>query len=204
MSTRKEIDPLGEKAIPKNAYFGIQTFRATENFPISGLHEPIVFIKAYVYIKKAAAIANMQVGWLKKETADAIIQACDEVLNGKFVDQFVIDVFQAGAGTSFNMNVNEVLANRALEILGKNKGEYKIVGPNDHVNMGQSTNDTFPTALHVSTLIALQPLLTELDLLAKPLKHWARNTRTLSNQVELTCRMPCPSRVGKSLALTVQ
>jgi aspartate ammonia-lyase len=167
MSTRKEVDPLGEKAIPKDAYYGIQTFRAVENFPISELKEPFVFIKAYVYIKKAAAIANMQVGWLKKETAEAIIQACDEVLNGKLVDQFVIDVFQAGAGTSFNMNVNEVLANRALEILGKNKGEYKIVGPNDHVNMGQSTNDTFPTALHVSTLMALQPLLVELDLLAE-------------------------------------
>jgi aspartate ammonia-lyase len=167
MSTRKEIDPLGEKAIPKNAYYGIQTFRATENFPISGLREPFVFIKAYVYIKKAAAITNMQVGWLKKETAEAIIQACNEVLGGKFVDQFVIDVFQAGAGTSFNMNTNEVLANRALEILGKNKAEYKIVGPNDHVNMGQSTNDTFPTALHVSTLMALQPLLSELDLLAE-------------------------------------
>jgi aspartate ammonia-lyase len=167
MSTRKEVDPLGEKAIPKDAYYGIQTFRAVENFPISGLKEPFVFIKAYVYIKKAAAIANMQVGWLKKETAEAIIQACDEVLNRKLVDQFVIDVFQAGAGTSFNMNVNEVLANRALEILGKNKGEYKIVGPNDHVNMGQSTNDTFPTALHVSTLMVLQPLLVELDLLAE-------------------------------------
>lgn len=166
MSTRKEIDPLGEKAIPKNAYYGIQTARAIENFPISGIREPEVFIKSYVYIKKAAATANMQVGWLKKETAEAIIQACDEVLNGKLLDQFVIDVFQAGAGTSFNMNVNEVLANRALEILGKNKGEYKIVGPNDHVNMGQSTNDTFPTALHVSTLMALQPLLVELDLLA--------------------------------------
>jgi aspartate ammonia-lyase len=161
MSTRKEIDPLGEKEIPKDAYFGIQTLRATENFPIKRLKRTSCFHKAYVYVKKAAAVANKEVGWLKKETADAIIQACDEVLNGKFVDQFVIDVFQAGAGTSFNMNVNEVLANRALEILGKPRGEYKIVGPNDHVNMGQSTNDTFPTALHVSPLMALQPLLNE-------------------------------------------
>ena len=166
METRREIDPLGEKAIPKNAYFGIQTFRATENFPVSGIKEPAVFIKAYVLIKKAAALANMQVGWLDKKTGTAIIEACDEILGGSLLDQFVVDVFQAGAGTSFNMNVNEVLANRALEILGKQKGDHKSVGPNDHVNMGQSTNDTFPTALHVSVLMALQPLLLALDDLA--------------------------------------
>ncbi len=165
-TTRKEIDPLGEKAIPKDAYYGIQTARAIENFPVSGIREPVAFIKAYVMIKKAAAIANAQVGWLKQETANAIIKACNDVLEGKLLDQFVVDVFQAGAGTSFNMNVNEVLANRALEILGKLKGDYKTVGPNDHVNMGQSTNDTFPTALHVSVLIAIQPLLKELDLLS--------------------------------------
>ncbi|MDR2699356.1 MAG: aspartate ammonia-lyase [Nitrososphaerota archaeon] len=167
MFTRKENDPLGEKEIPKNAYYGIQTLRAVENFPISGLREPLVFIKAYIYIKKAAAIVNKEAGLLKKETADAIITACDEVLSGKFIDQFVIDIFQAGAGTSFNMNVNEVLANRALELLGTPRGEYKTVNPNDHVNMCQSTNDTFPTALHISTLIALQPLLLELDVLSE-------------------------------------
>jgi len=166
METRRETDPLGEKAIPKDAYFGIQTFRATENFPVSGIKEPVQLIRAYVLIKKAAATANMQIGWLEKKIGKAIIKACDEVLAGKLVDQFVVDVFQAGAGTSFNMNVNEVLANRALEILGKQKGEYKIVSPNDHVNMGQSSNDTFPTALHVSLLIALQPLLSALDELA--------------------------------------
>ncbi len=166
MENRKEIDPLGERAIPKNAYFGIQTLRATENFPVSGIKAPIQFIKAYVLIKKAAATANMQVGWLDKKIGKAIIAACDEVISDKLLDQFVVDVFQAGAGTSFNMNVNEVLANRALEILGKQKGDYKSIGPNDHVNMGQSTNDTFPTALHVSVLIALQPLLVALDALA--------------------------------------
>ena len=166
METRKEIDPLGERAIPKDAYFGIQTLRATENFPVSGVKAPLSFIRAYVLIKKAAATANAQVGWLQEKTAKAIIQACDEVLAGKLLDQFVVDVFQAGAGTSFNMNVNEVLANRALEILGKAKGEYKTVNPNDHVNMGQSTNDTFPTALHVSVLMSLQPLFSALDELA--------------------------------------
>ena len=167
METRKEIDPLGERAIPKNAYFGIQTLRATENFPVSGLKAPVQFIKAYILLKKAAATANLQVGWLDEKIAKAIIEACDEVLAGKLIDQFVVDVFQAGAGTSFNMNVNEVLANRALELLGKQKGDYKIVGPNDHVNMGQSTNDTFPTALHISVLMALQPLLSALDALAE-------------------------------------
>ena len=167
MDTRKEIDPLGERAIPKDAYFGIQTLRATENFPVSGIKAPLPFIRAYVLIKKSAAFANMEVGWLETAKAQAIIKACDEVLAGKLLDQFVVDVFQAGAGTSFNMNVNEVLANRALEILGKEKGDYKTLSPNDHVNMGQSTNDTFPTALHVSVLMSLQPLLSALDELAE-------------------------------------
>ncbi|MCW3999337.1 MAG: aspartate ammonia-lyase [Candidatus Bathyarchaeota archaeon] len=163
MSTRREIDPLGERYIPKDAYYGIQTLRATENFPVSGVKAPLQIIKAYVLIKKAAATANMQVGWLDKKIGGAIVAACDEVLEGKLIDQFVIDVFQAGAGTSFNMNTNEVLANRALEILGKPRGDYKSVSPNDHVNMAQSTNDTYPTALHVSVLLALQPLLSALD-----------------------------------------
>ncbi len=167
METRKEIDPLGERTIPKEAYFGIQTLRATENFPVSGIKAPVQFIKAYVLVKKAAAMANFQVGWLDSKIANAITDACDEILSDKLLEQFVVDIFQAGAGTSFNMNVNEVLANRALEILGNQKGNYKIISPNDHVNMGQSTNDTFPTALHVSVLMALQPLETALDNLAK-------------------------------------
>ena len=166
METRREIDSIGEKAVPKSAYYGIQTLRATENFPVSGIKHPVVFIKAYVQVKKAAAKANMEVGWLDTKVGAAIVEACDEVLGGKLLDQFVVDVFQAGAGTSFNMNVNEVLANRALELLGNPKGDYKTVSPNDHVNMAQSTNDTFPTALHVSVLSALQPLLVELENLA--------------------------------------
>ncbi len=174
METRREIDPLGERQIPKNAYFGIQTLRATENFPVSGLKAPTQIIKAYVLIKKAAATANIEVGWLDTEIGKAIIAACDEVLAGKLLDQFVIDVFQAGAGTSFNMNVNEVLANRALEILGKQKGDYKSIGPNDHVNMGQSTNDTYPTALHVSVLMALQPLFSALDELSSTFEELGR------------------------------
>ncbi len=121
MDSRKEIDPLGEREIPKDVYFGIQTLRATENFPVSGIRESPHFIIAYVLIKKAAATANMQVGKLDKKIGSAIVDACDEVLNNKFLDQFVIDVFQAGAGTSFNMNVNEVLANIALEKAGEPK-----------------------------------------------------------------------------------
>jgi aspartate ammonia-lyase len=167
VETRREVDPLGERQIPNDAYYGIQTIRAIENFPVSGIKEPTVFVKAYVLIKKASAIANMRLGCLDEIKAKAIIIACDEVLAGKLLDQFVVDVFQAGAGTSFNMNVNEVLANRSLEILGKQKGDYKILSPNDHVNMGQSTNDTFPTALHLSTLMALEPLLFVLEELAE-------------------------------------
>jgi aspartate ammonia-lyase len=166
MKTRIETDPLGEKAIPESAYYGIQTLRAMENFPVSGIKAPTLLIKAYVTVKKAAALTNVEVGWLDQKTGKAIIQACHEILDGKLLDQFVVDVFQAGAGTSFNMNVNEVLANRALEILGKKKGDYKSVSSNDQVNMGQSTNDTFPTATHLAVLTALQPLLKELDGLA--------------------------------------
>jgi aspartate ammonia-lyase len=106
------------------------------------------FVYAYVYVKKAAATVNMKVGWLDEEIGKAIIRACYEVLEGKLLDQFVVGVFQAGAGTSFNMNINEVLSNRALKILDKEKGDYRAVSPNDHVNMGQSSNDTFPTALY--------------------------------------------------------
>lgn len=167
MQMRVEVDSLGEKQVPKDAYYGIQTLRAVENFPVSGLKVPTVFIYAYVIVKKAAAVANMNVGWLDKKIGDATVKACDEVLAGKLLDQFVVDVFQAGAGTSFNMNVNEVLANRVLELLGKERGNYKVVSPNDHVNMSQSTNDTFPTALHVAALLALEPLFVALDDLSK-------------------------------------
>jgi aspartate ammonia-lyase len=174
METRKEVDPLGEKAIPKNAYYGIQTLRAIENFPVSGMKAPPVFIRAYAFVKKAAAVANTEVGLLDENIEKAIVQVCNEILSGKLQDQFIVDVFQAGAGTSFNMNVNEVIANRALEILGKPKGDYKSVGPNDHVNMAQSTNDTFPTALHVAVLMALQPLINELDNLAEAFEELSR------------------------------
>jgi aspartate ammonia-lyase len=167
MKMRTEFDSLGRKLVPKDAYYGVQTVRAVGNFPVSGERSPVVFIRAYVFVKKAAAIANMRVGRLDGKVGRAIVEACNDVLKGKLMEQFVVDVFQAGAGTSFNMNVNEVLANRALEILGRKKGDYACVSPNDHVNMGQSSNDTFPTALHVAVLMASRPLLAELDGLAR-------------------------------------
>src|SRR6478672_9237153 len=156
---RTERDPLGELKVPAAAYYGVQTARAVENFPISGLRAAADLVTATILIKKAAAEANAQLGRLDRDVADAIGRAADEILNGALRDQFVVDVYQAGAGTSHNMNTNEVLANRAGEILGEAKGTYKRVHPNDHVNMGQSTNDVFPTATRLSILLILPDLL---------------------------------------------
>jgi len=167
MSVKYRIeDSLGERQIPIDAYYGIQTLRATENFPVSGVKIHPELVTAYVQIKKAAAIANMVVGALDEERGRAIVEAANEVLSGQWRDQFVVDAFQAGAGTSTNMNTNEVLANRGLELLGRPKGDYRFLSPNDHVNMAQSTNDTFPTAMHVAVLAAwkkLEPVLQRLE-----------------------------------------
>ena len=149
---RLEKDSLGEKEIPSEVYYGIQTLRAVENFPVSGRTERTELIHAYVTVKKAAAITNMKLGSLDNTRGDAIIKAADDVIHGKFADQFPVDLYQAGAGTSFNMNINEVLANRALEILNRNKGEYDYLSPNDHVNASQSSNDTFTTASHIAII----------------------------------------------------
>lgn len=159
MSTRVERDSLGDAEIPEEAYYGVQTSRAVKNFPISGRKAYPVFIESYVCIKKAAAMSNSQLKVLDRKKAAAIIKAADEVLSGQHREHFVVDVFQAGAGTSQNMNTNEVLANRAIEILGGEKGDYSLIHPNDHVNMGQSTNDTFPTAMRLSCLVSLNELL---------------------------------------------
>lgn len=169
MRTRLERDPLGELRVPADVYYGVQTQRALENFPISGLTAPAPLVTATVLIKRAAARANAALGRLDRPIADAIIQAADEVLEGRLRDQFVVDVYQAGAGTSHNMNANEVLANRAAEILGQPKGTYTRVHPNDHVNMGQSTNDVFPTATRLALLIVLAPLLESARALAEAL-----------------------------------
>ncbi len=155
---RVERDPLGEVRVPAAAYYGAQTRRAVENFPISGLTAPAELITATVQIKKAAAEANRDLKRLPAPIADAIVQAADEILAGRLRDQFVVDVYQAGAGTSHNMNANEVLANRAAEILGGARGEYTRVHPNDHVNMGQSTNDVFPAATRLA-ILAMVPVI---------------------------------------------
>ena len=167
MRVRSERDSLGEREVPADAYYGIQTLRATENFPVSGTLPRPEFINAYAMVKKAAALANMDVGWLEPYIAEAIVAVCNEILAGKLHDQFVVDDFQAGAGTSFNMNMNEVIANRALQLVGKNKGEYSVIHPNDHVNMAQSSNDTYPTAMRLCILIIAQNLLDNLDKLRK-------------------------------------
>jgi aspartate ammonia-lyase len=159
MKYRTEKDPLGELRVPADAYYGVQTQRAVENFPISGMTAPAELVTATVQIKKAAAEANAALGRLDREIAGAIVRAADEILGGRLRDQFVVDVYQAGAGTSHNMNTNEVLANRAAEILGSRRGDYTRVHPNDHVNMGQSTNDVFPTATRLALLAMLPDLL---------------------------------------------
>jgi aspartate ammonia-lyase len=151
---RIERDPLGEHAVPDDAYYGIQTARAVENFQVSGLRAPAELIAASVLVKKAAAQANVALTRLDARVGQAVVQAADEILAGALADQFVVDVYQAGAGTSHNMNVNEVIANRASELLGGARGEYRLVHPNDHVNMGQSTNDVFPTATRLALLLA--------------------------------------------------
>jgi aspartate ammonia-lyase len=173
MPFRTERDPLGEHEVPADAYYGIQTARAIDNFRISDLRAPSDLIVATVLVKRAAAEANEALGRLDKRVAAAIIQAADEIRGGGLRDQFVVDVYQAGAGTSHNMNTNEVLANRAAEILGGTRGDYALVHPNDHVNMGQSTNDVFPTATRVALLIRMRPLVDAARGLASALQEKA-------------------------------
>jgi aspartate ammonia-lyase len=157
MAYRIEKDFLGEKQVPDDAYYGVQTVRGLENFHITGMpmsREPY-FVKAFGYVKKAAAMANRDLGVLDRKIADAIIRACDRVIAGDMNEQFVTDFIQGGAGTSTNMNANEVIANLALESLGHKRGEYQYVNPNDHVNFGQSTNDVYPTAFHLGLILRL-------------------------------------------------
>jgi fumarate hydratase class II len=170
---RIERDPLGELKVPAAAYYGVQTARAVENFPISGLRAAPDLVTATVLIKKAAAEANAQLGRLDHDVAGAIVRAADEILTGGLRDQFVVDVYQAGAGTSHNMNANEVLANRAGELLGEARGAYARVHPNDHVNMGQSTNDVFPTATRLALLLGVESLIASARALADTLARKA-------------------------------
>lgn len=159
---RRESDSIGTKEIPENVYYGVQSLRAAENFHITGLNMHPEIINSLAYIKKASAITNCEVGLLSKKKAEAIVQACDEIIDGKFHEEFIVDPIQGGAGTSLNMNANEVIANRAIEILGGQKGDYSIVHPNDDVNCGQSTNDVIPTAGKMTSLRLLKNLKKEL------------------------------------------
>src|ERR1700760_4150927 len=164
--TRSEKDPLGMLDVPSDALYGVQTLRAKQNFPISGFRPLDAFVTAQVQIKKAAAQTHKETGRLDPKLADAIIRAADEVLAGQHRDQFIVDPYQEGAGTSHNMNANEVLANRANELLGSARGSYAPVHPNDHVNMAQSTNDTIPTNIRLACLSQLGALSAAITTLA--------------------------------------
>lgn len=170
MSFRIDRDSLGEIEVPIDSYYGPFTSRALKQYKVSGQKSHVNLVKAFAMIKRSAAIANMELNVLDRKIGQAIIQACDEILSERHMQEFVIESINSGAGTAFNMNSNEVIANRALEILGKKKGEYNVVSPNDHVNMSQSSNDTFPTAMNIATLINIKFTIDSLDKLIESLR----------------------------------
>ncbi len=174
MSFRIDRDSLGEVKVPSNAYYGPFAARAKKMYKVTGQRAHVNLVRAFVMIKRSAALANKELGALDAKKADAIVKACDELLKGKLIDQFVVEAINSGAGTAFNMNTNEVIANRALEILGKKKGQYDIISPNDHVNMSQSSNDTFPTAMHVAILTNMVQTDAAVTILVKSLRKKAR------------------------------
>jgi aspartate ammonia-lyase len=197
---RIEQDPLGDKPVPSGALYGIQTLRAVEDFPISGLKPLPAFVDAVIWIKRAAAETHKRTGRLGPDLADAIIAAADEVLAGRHRDQFVVDVYQAGAGTSHNMNCNEVLANRANEILGGTRGSYTPVHPNDHVNMAQSTNDVIPTAMRLAALATLPRLLAAIDGLAAGFLDKGRQFDSIIKSGRTHLQDATPIRLGQEFA----
>ncbi|HSD04226.1 MAG TPA: aspartate ammonia-lyase [Nitrosopumilaceae archaeon] len=174
MKFRIDQDSLGEVKIPEDAYYGAFTARAIQQYHVTGQPSHLYLIMAFVMIKRSAAVANMKTRALDKKRGNAIVKACDVILSGKFLDQFVVEAINSGAGTALNMNTNEVIANVALEILGHKKGKYNIIHPNDHVNMSQSSNDTFPTAMHVSILFNLKQVIPALDELIRSLNKKAK------------------------------
>lgn len=197
LDKRVEKDFLGEKEVPRHAYYGVQTLRAMENFPITGyrIHESL--IKAIAMVKKAAAIANMETGQLNRRIGQAIVQAAEEIMDGQLHDQFIVDPIQGGAGTSINMNANEVIANRALEILGFEKGDYFQVSPNTHVNMSQSTNDAFPTAIHISVLMMLEELLGTMEQLKESFSQKAEEFDSVIKMGRTHLQDAVPIRLGQ-------
>ncbi|MEG1762934.1 MAG: lyase family protein, partial [Bacteroidales bacterium] len=193
---RIESDLLGERKVPQSALYGVQTVRAIDNFKISGhiMNRYPNFVKGIAYTKLGAAIANYKEGLLTKAQKDAIVKACQEIVDGKLHEYFVTDMIQGGAGTSVNMNANEVIANRALELMGKERGQYEFCSPNDHVNCSQSTNDAYPTAVHLALyfnnldlIAALDPLIKAFDNKAKEFEHIVKMGRTqLQDAVPMT------------------
>ena len=196
-ATRSEKDSLGTKEIPADVYYGIQTARAVENYPISGMGAHPTLIRAVAMVKEAAALANRELGLVDEKVANAIIEAAKEVQQGKWNDQFVVDVFQAGAGVSFHMNSNEVIANRAAELLGGARGEYKHVHPNDHVNYGQSTNDVFPTAMRLAALLELEKLYPVLDSLIAALEEKGKEFHHVLKSGRTHMMDAVPMRLGQ-------
>lgn len=197
MATRLERDPLGERAVPGDALYGIQTLRARENFPVSGLLPLPAFVDGVIWIKRSAALTHKETGRLEARLADAIVKAADEVLGGRYRDQFVVDVYQAGAGTSHNMNCNEVLANRANELLGGTRGTYTPVHPNDHVNMAQSTNDVIPTAIRLAALATLPSLLAALKTLSEAFLEKGRQFDAVIKSGRTHLQDATPIRLGQ-------
>src|SRR5580765_2124531 len=196
-ATRTEKDSIGTKEIPANVYYGIQTARAVENYPISGMRAHPTLIRAFGMVKHAAAEANKSLRLLDKNRAGAIIQAAEEVQKGKWDDEFVVDVFQAGAGVSFHMNSNEVIANRAVKILGGELGDYTIVHTNYHVNYGQSTNDVFPTGMRLATLLEVEKLYPALDSLASSLEKKGKEFHKILKSGRTHMQDAVPMRLGQ-------
>src|SRR5215472_13670077 len=199
-ATRTEKDSLGAKEIPANVYYGIQTARAVENYPISGMRAHPTLIRAFGMVKEGAAKANRELGLVDEKIANAIIQAAGEVEQGKWNQEFVVDVFQAGAGVSFHMNTNEVIANRAIEILGGSLGDYSRVHPNDHVNYGQSTNDVFPTGMRLAALLELEKLYPVLDSLQTALEKKAQEFHGILKAGRTHMQDAVPMRLGQEFA----
>lgn len=194
---RMEKDSIGVKDVPENVYYGVHSLRAAENFHITGLYMHPEIIRSLAYIKKASAITNCEVGTLDKSIAEAICKACDEVIAGKFQHDFIVDPIQGGAGTSLNMNANEVIANRAIELLGGQKGDYSIVNPNDHVNCGQSTNDVIPTAGKMTSLRLLENLKKELKRLHEAFCEKAREFDHVIKMGRTQMQDAVPIRLGQ-------
>lgn len=202
---RIERDSMGEREIPATVYYGIQTLRAVENFPISGIKPLPTYVDACILIKKATARVNGDLGCIPLEISDAIVKAADEVLGGQWREQFVVDVYQAGAGTSHHMNINEVLANRALELLGDEKGNYQRVSPNDHVNYGQSTNDVIPTAIRIGGLLALtRTLYPALELAITALEQKGEEFQRIVKSGRTHLQDAVPVRLGETFRAWAQ